>query len=690
MANKIDILIKAKDEASKEIEGVKDSLEDLEGGAEELEKTGSKSFGDFMDNVAIAMLGINQAIEVGMKIAEAAKRVYEATVGKALDIAKEVETLSRISGDAPENISALRIAAQEAGVGFDDLYKALENLNKNGVAPTVENLVAIANEYINLEDPIAKATLLTEYFGAAGDEIAPMLEAIADGVKEVQNAGLIFTEEDIQAAKDYEQAAVDLENAWENFAVTIGKSALPALTDQLNFVAGTGTRFELIWKYLSLLNQNVKDGDGYLHGYTITLGDFLSMTESGEGVEWLTGQIAILEGTTGDLIQTLIAGSSSYEDFTAKMELYGLGTGGVTEEIYGFMRATYDMTESTESLTEAEIEAAAAAALAAAEQEKLNTTLTSTVFTLGQKYTPILDDIADKQADIAELNQIIKNGGGVFDGVAISAADAQIKVNGLTDEINASIDAMKAMAAQAVAGIAWDQITADGKLTMDEITRYYDYLVNTGLMSAEAGQLATQNLINAWSEWDPEMKQLLLESLLDTTEVDDYVPESKEFPVGARVDPSEFDGWTPEQKEFWLLIRPETSEIDDYEPPTLTGTVNYVIGNMPHIPVAAGGSVHAAASGVAASLPHYWVGELGPEPFFPSVDGRIVSNTQALAALRGGAGADSKEIADAVKKGVKEAMRDGSVGSVYNLTMPTSSNPADIRMAFELMEAWGT
>ena len=59
-----------------------------------------------------------------------------------------------------------------------------------------------------------------------------------------------------------------------------------------------------------------------------------------------------------------------------------------------------------------------------------------------------------------------------------------------------------------------------------------------------------------------------------------------------------------------------------------------------------------------------------------------------MSALRGGTNAG--DIADAVKKGVKEAMRDGSVGSVYNLTMPTSSNPADIRMAFELMEAWGT
>jgi len=105
---------------------------------------------------------------------------------------------------------------------------------------------------------------------------------------------------------------------------------------------------------------------------------------------------------------------------------------------------------------------------------------------------------------------------------------------------------------------------------------------------------------------------------------------------------------------------------------------------------AAGGAVHAAASGVAASLPHYWVGELGPEPFFPAQNGRIVSNTQAMSALRGGAGADSKEIADAVKRGVKEAMKEANGGNVYNLTMPTSSNPADVKMAFELMEAWGT
>jgi len=65
-----------------------------------------------------------------------------------------------------------------------------------------------------------------------------------------------------------------------------------------------------------------------------------------------------------------------------------------------------------------------------------------------------------------------------------------------------------------------------------------------------------------------------------------------------------------------------------------------------------------------------------------------VSNTQAMSALRGGAGVNAREIANAVRDGVKDAMRETKAGNVYNLTMPTSNNPADVRTAFELMEAW--
>jgi len=79
------------------------------------------------------------------------------------------------------------------------------------------------------------------------------------------------------------------------------------------------------------------------------------------------------------------------------------------------------------------------------------------------------------------------------------------------------------------------------------------------------------------------------------------------------------------------------TEIVNWQPPDKYGTVYYSVGGVRGFIRAAGGEVKNAASGVAATLPHYWVGELGPEPFFPETNGRIVSNTQAMSALRSGA-----------------------------------------------------
>ena len=82
------------------------------------------------------------------------------------------------------------------------------------------------------------------------------------------------------------------------------------------------------------------------------------------------------------------------------------------------------------------------------------------------------------------------------------------------------------------------------------------------------------------------------------------------------------------------------------------------------------------------------------ELYVPSADGFIMSRADAERALskaltgqNSGDGID----ADAIGKAVADALaRAGASkgGNVYNLTMPTSNNPADVRTAFELMEAW--
>jgi len=525
MANPVvQIILKAINEASDVIDDIKDSFSGLGTGAEDAEKVTSDALGDMFDNAMDAFTGINQGIELAMKAFDALKLAYDGTVGKVLEIAGEVEEFVRISGDAPENMSALRLEAEKADVPFDDLYKAMENLNKNGVPPTLDNLVAIADEYGNLEDPIDRARFLTEKFGEAGDDIAPMLEGIADGVTAVQDAGLIFTEDELQDIRDYEEAVANLGLAWDGLATSIGMAVIPSLTDFFELLKRDFETFGLMGQYVSALNQGFKDGNIDVFDYAAGLINLAKVDlNSAESVKWLKDEVDELNKSTDDSIPT-------FEEYRAQQNM---------------MKVTGDNTR------------------------KVLEGMTAEVYN---------GEIAMKNA--AEAAETLNN----------------TEIVPKTVEID----------------------------------------VNDGPSKEKIEQLRQMGI------------------------------EDKEFTVKAEVDDSKVRNW---------------------QPPSKTGTVTYspVKGGL----YAAGGAIHAAASGLAASLSSYWVGERGPEPFFPAIDGRIVSNTQAMAALRGGAGVNSREIANAVREGVKDAMRETKAGNVYNLTMPTSSNTADVRTAFELMEAWG-
>ena len=77
-----------------------------------------------------------------------------------------------------------------------------------------------------------------------------------------------------------------------------------------------------------------------------------------------------------------------------------------------------------------------------------------------------------------------------------------------------------------------------------------------------------------------------------------------------------------------------------------------------------------ATGGPAYAGNPYIVGESGPEPFIPEVDGRILSRSDAMLALSEGKGG-------------------GGDTYNYNLTMPTTADPVDVGMAFEILKAYG-
>ncbi|MFA5457714.1 MAG: hypothetical protein WC261_08810 [Synergistaceae bacterium] len=630
MANPVvQIILKAINEASDVIDDIKDSFSGLGTGAEDAEKVTSDALGDMFDNAMDAFIGINQGIELAMKAFDALKLAYDGTVGKVLEIAEEVEELMRISGDAPEDMSALRQVAKDAGVDFDDLYKAMENLNKNGVPPTLENLVAIADEYAKLEDPIEKARLLTKNFGEAGDEIAPMLEDIAGGVKNIQDSGSIFSEEDLQAAKDHEAAVAALDSAWDNFVITIGQKAIPVLTNLFNQISDSSSISDLREQLNDVAKAALTAEKITKEEYNAIMKEAYSRTKTtGEATDYLATTIGYLNGQLG--ITT-----SSAEGAT----------------------------EATKEMSDAEIELANAAMAAALEQAKLRAELDNItsidanykgIIDLAYEYTDILEEITEQQRIMAEE----PIGSEKYDEAKGKLEDLQGTMTELANQV--TLDMFQAT-------------IAVGGVTEAELAAYMQMAIDMGLMSEEGAQAA----MDAYGDAIETINGYKIDDktgnvIIDAAEAYATLVMIQQMQIADKTGNIDifvkYHGTTP------------SGGYDPYE--NYTGP-----GGAAGTP--ANGQAIFAASGVSASTPYYWVGERGPEPFFPAMDGRIVSNTQAMAALRGGAGANAREIANAVRDGVREAMRDERGGNVYNLTMPTSSNPADVRTAFELMEAWG-
>jgi len=138
-------------------------------------------------------------------------------------------------------------------------------------------------------------------------------------------------------------------------------------------------------------------------------------------------------------------------------------------------------------------------------------------------------------------------------------------------------------------------------------------------------------------------------------------------------------------KSLTVDVELDTSAVDGYRPPTKYGTITYLPSR---------GMDQAVGGPVTAGQQYNWqeYGYRG-EVFVPSADGFVLSRADAERALAralysGESAIDPDRIGKAVAQAMSGVTSNKKGGNVYNLTMPTSNNPADVRTAFELMEAW--
>ena len=356
----------------------------------------------------------------------------------------------------------------------------------------------------------------------------------------------------------------------------------------------------------------------------------------------------------------MLGGQGDYNFMIQNME-------AITALVENYKASMQEAAEGTDDWAASNYEGAAAANLVAAAQERNKEALAAS--------NDELERMAKIQADIAGVTSLENNWKGIIDlGFEFTDILADITEQETImannpigsekyEEAKGKVDELKAKMTELADKVVLDMFAATiaiGGVTEAELSAYMQMAIDMGYMSEEGAQAAITAYSNAMET-------------INGYEIDDKTGNVIVDTAAAYAAFDALEKYVLLDKEQRVFVRTYTGTTGDWY------SQNYE---------AVGGAVQGGA-------PYTWqeYGYRG-ELFVPSADGFIMSRADAERALsKALAGGASKESinADEIGRAIADALVRAGVnksGNVYNLTMPTSSNPADVRTAFELMEAW--
>ena len=207
MANKVEIDVIANDLASAALDFVKMKL---------------GAIGGTTAMVATASVAMGVAVVSSLMAAKDAAQAYD----------QQVKELMLRTGGAAEETSRLIQTVDDAGISYETLSTAMRFAVKNGIEPNIESIATLSDEYLALNDPIARGQFLLDKFGRSGMDMARIMDkggaAIMQMSKEVEK-NLVVTDEAIKQSEEYRVNVDNLGDSFEGLKVVIGNKVIPVL-----------------------------------------------------------------------------------------------------------------------------------------------------------------------------------------------------------------------------------------------------------------------------------------------------------------------------------------------------------------------------------------------------------------------------------------------------------------------------
>lgn len=220
MANQVDIIIKAVDKASGEINKVT--------GAGNKLAAGFKSLTGISLGAGAALAGIGAA----------AKFIGDA-VNETVEYATEIDNTARLLGLTTEETSRLVQASDDLFISQEKLSSGLQAATRQGIDVSIEGLKKLSDQYLAMPEGIERSEFVLKTFGRSGAEMGKLMEVGAEGIDAATAAiadNMVITDQSYEDIMDYKRSVDNLNDSWQGFKYTVGTQVIPILDDLLTYI----------------------------------------------------------------------------------------------------------------------------------------------------------------------------------------------------------------------------------------------------------------------------------------------------------------------------------------------------------------------------------------------------------------------------------------------------------------------
>jgi len=226
MVDEILIKFSVKDDGTPVIEKVNKSLGETTKQSKALApglENARESMGNFVSQNAVL---IGALVGVGMALKD--------VIQTGIEYAMSVDAMARAGGESAEEASRFIQVLDDYEISAQDALAATRALTRNGLAPNVETLAMLSDQYLALNSVEEKNAFIIENLGRGGLQWAKALDQGSAALRAQAAAvdkSLILTQEQVDSAEKARLAIDNWNDSIQGLKVTLSMGLLPVLAD---------------------------------------------------------------------------------------------------------------------------------------------------------------------------------------------------------------------------------------------------------------------------------------------------------------------------------------------------------------------------------------------------------------------------------------------------------------------------